>query len=401
MSEKMIRRREGQQWVLDYLAKTAGMVQNFEDEKFELPKGVKSYKMISKLQGEDAAHREAIARAAEEAGHRETALELYVLASESYRKAQHVIFEDDHPQKLKMYEGLTHCYDRVIDLANYPIERVEVPFEGQQIQILLHLLPDKRKAPCVLYIPGMDQTKEFYPYVLQNDMHRRGMHGCVMDGPGQGMSNIRKIRVTADNYERAAKAVVDYLVTRPEIDSEKIGVFGISMGSFWAPRLAAYDSRIGACAAASAVFAEKEFIFEISSPRFKQVFMYMAGIQEEDEFDSMAKGMTLRGYAPKIKCPTLLASGEFDPLSPIQYALEFFRELGGPKELWVLENEFHRVWAMQGLAGLDLNPFAVDWIRDALEGKLSPRHNKTVYVRQKAGKGVWGEPLPDDYPGRW
>ena len=82
MSERTKRRRDGQQWILDYLCKTAGMVQNFEDSKFELPPGTKSYKMISKLQGEDAARKEAVARALEAAGHRETALEVYVKAAE-------------------------------------------------------------------------------------------------------------------------------------------------------------------------------------------------------------------------------------------------------------------------------------------------------------------------------
>ncbi len=401
VSERGKRSRDGQQWILDYLCKTAGMVQNFEDNKFELPPGTKNYKMISKLQGEDAARKEAVAHALEAAGHAETALEVYVKAAESYRKGQHTIFEDDHPQKLKLYDGMVRCYDRVMALADYPIERIDVPFEGQNIQIILHLLPDRRKAPCILYIPGMDQTKEFYPYAYQNDMLRRGMHGCAMDGPGQGICNIRKIRVTADNYERAVKAVIDVLVKRPEIDADKIGVFGISMGSFWAPRAAGYDSRIKACAGASATFANKDHIFNVSSPRFKQVFMYMAGISDEREFDKMAEAMTLAGFGRKIQCPTLMATGEFDPLSPVEEALAIFNEMSCPKELWILENEFHRVWAMEGLGGLDLNPFAIDWLRDALDGKITADHNKTVYIRQKSGRAVFDDPLPADHPGRW
>ena len=401
MSMKLTRHRDGQQWILDYVLKTTGMVQNFEDEKFELPRGAKNYKMISKLLGEEAVHREAIAKEVEAAGHRETALELYIKAAESFRKGQHVIFDDGHPQKTKLYKGLVRCYDRVMALADYPIERIDIPFEGKEIQILLHLLPDRRKAPCIIYIPGMDQTKEFYPYVLQNDFLRRGMHACAMDGPGQGISNMRKVRVTADNYERAAKAVVDYLVRRPEIEAEMMGAFGISMGSFWAPRLAALDPRIKACAAASATLAEKKHIFNQSSPRFKQVFMYMAGIADEDAFDSMADQMVLKGYGSRIHCPTLLVTGEFDPLSPVEAGLELYSDLAGPKELWVIENEFHRVWAMEGLGGLDLNPYAVDWLRDALEGKLHAGHQKTVYVRQKLGRGPFDGPLPEDYPGRW
>jgi pimeloyl-ACP methyl ester carboxylesterase len=401
VSKRQARKRDGQQWILDYLCKTAGMVQNFEDDKFELPPGTKNYRMISKLQGEDAARKEAVARALEQAGHRETALEAYVKASESYRKGQHVIFADDHPQKIKLHGGLLRCYDRIIALAEYPIERIEVPFEGQQIQIVLHLLPDRRKAPCILYIPGMDQTKEFYPYVLQNDMLRRGVHGCAMDGPGQGMSNLRKIRVTADNYERAVKAVIDVLVERPEIDADRIGIFGVSMGSFWAPRAAAFDSRIKACVGASANFADKNHIFNESSPRFKQMFMYMAGLADENEFDEMADAMTLVGHCETIRCPTLIATGEFDPLSPVEDALEVFGELTCAKELWILENEFHRVWGMEGLAGLDLNPFAVDWLRDALAGSIPADHNKIVYVRRKSGRAVFDASPPADYPGRW
>jgi cell division protein ZapA len=48
-------------------------------------------------------------------------------------------------------------------------ERVEVPFDdGKTISCLLHLLPDRRKAPCVIYVPGMDQTKEAFPKVVNN-----------------------------------------------------------------------------------------------------------------------------------------------------------------------------------------------------------------------------------------
>ena len=56
---------------------------------------------------------------------------------------------------------------------------------------------------------------------------------------------------------------------------------------------------------------------------------------------------------------------------------------------------------MEGLGSLDLNPFAVDWLRDALNGKFPQGHHKTVYVRQKSGSGPFDKPLPQDYPGRW
>jgi hypothetical protein len=115
----------------------------------------------------------------------------------------------------------------------------------------------------------------------------------------------------------------------------------------------------------------------------------------------MADAMTLVGRGGKIRCPTLIATGEFDPLSPVEEALAVFDELTCPKELWILENEFHRVWGIEGFAGLDLNPFAVDWLRDALAGRIPADHDKVVYIRQKSGQAVFDGSLPANYPGRW
>ena len=100
------------------------------------------------------------------------------------------------------------------------------------------------------------------------------------------------IRVTLGNYEKAGKAFIDYLVKRPEVDAEKIGLFGISMGSYWAPRIAAYDHRVKAVAAATACFGQKNWIFNESSPRFKQVihvaprvWMHHLELRSVDEVD--------------------------------------------------------------------------------------------------------------------
>ena len=77
----------------------------------------------------------------------------------------------------------------------------------------------------VIAIPGCDVTKEFYPDPAVVHAHQRGMHLLVMDGPGQGASNLRNVKLTHDNYQRALMAVVDYLQTRDEIDGDAITVY--------------------------------------------------------------------------------------------------------------------------------------------------------------------------------
>jgi len=112
--------------------------------------------------------------------------------------------------------------DRRSKLAEYPIERVEVPFDnGTTISCPLHLLPDRRKAPCVLDVPGMDQSKEVFPKASHNIALSRGFHIIAIDGPGQGNSNMQKIHLVGLNYEPAGAAVISYLETRKEIDKDK------------------------------------------------------------------------------------------------------------------------------------------------------------------------------------
>ncbi len=364
--------RDNQQWMLDLALNMRGRVQNFERDEWETPKRAHNYRMLPKMWRESAEHHEALATAAHASGNQATAFEHYDKAIEAYRMAQHPIFYDDNPVKLALYRKLCDMVDRRSDVSPYPIERVEVPFDdGTTISCLLHLLPDhllpdNGKAPVVIYVPGMDQTKEVFPKGVNNLAIARGMHMISMDGPGQGSSNIQKIRAVGDNYERAGAAVIDYLETRPEVDADRIGVYGVSMGSYWSMRLASYDHRPAALASAVACFNPNNTIFTQSSPRFKQVFMYMAGMTDEDEFDEMARGMTVKGYSDKVQCPTLLVTGEFDPLCPLEDAIEVFEDLTARKEMWVFENQFHPLWHLENVGGLDCHHYILDWLRKAL-----------------------------------
>ncbi len=48
--------------------------------------------------------------------------------------------------------------------------------------------------------------------------------------------------------ERVSKAVIDYLITRPDVDPERIGLHGSSMGGYSGPRCATVEKRIKAVA---------------------------------------------------------------------------------------------------------------------------------------------------------
>ena len=388
--KKLRTKRDDQQWMLDLALNMRGRVQNFERDDWETPSRAHNYRMLPKQWRLQAEHDERLGRQAQSQGFDATACQHYDHAIEAYRMAQHPIFYDDNPIKLDLYRRLSDAVDRRSEVAPYPVERVEVPFDdGKTISCLLHLLPDRRKAPCVIYVPGMDQTKEAFPKVVGNPAIARGMHILSMDGPGQGHSNIQKIRAVGDNYERAGAAVIDYLQTRPEVDDDKIGVYGVSMGSYWSLRLASYDHRMAALASGVACFNPNNTIFTQSSPRFKQQFMYMAGMDDEGEFDEMAEKMTVKGYVDKITCSTLLVTGEFDPLCPLEDAVEVYEDLTTRKEMWVVEDQFHPLWGIPNLGKLDCHHYIIDWLsRALLQNKTND--GRIAFVATK-GDGPFGD----------
>jgi pimeloyl-ACP methyl ester carboxylesterase len=408
MSMKLERRRDNQQWIYDYLVKATGRVVSFGQDARQLPPEVKSYEMIPRVLEKHARHTEAMARAAEQAGHGLTAAELYWNACELYREAQHSIFEDGNREKIYLHGKLLECYGRMMPHADHPIERVEIPFEGNFIQGVFHRVAGASKSPAVLHLPGMDQTKEsrldplHHPYVM------RGFNCLQIDGPGQGTSNIRRIWLTEDNYPRAARAALDWLCARPEVDADGLVVSGYSFGSHWAMALASMDARVKAIATAAATYGPKRALFEQGSPRSKQVGMYMANIHDEDAFDAFASRLVIDRYVPGVRCPGLYCAGEYDDIGPLRDVVEVYRRVPGPKELWVVENGFHNPIGIPNFGGTGFFGMLADWLADALAGRKPAGMDRVVVIPVRGGAGPYTEPaggvfLPEragqDYPG--
>jgi len=320
---------------------------------------------------------EQIAREAEEKGYYVTAGEAYLRAALYYGRGQWSITEEENQRKIELHAKCIMCYKKMAEYCEYKIERVEIPVGDKFIVGNLHLPNTEEKVPAILFCPGMDMIKEEYPYPFNNHALKRGAAVLSIDGPGQGESNIRNIKVTLKNYDEAGKSAVNYLVSRPEIDADRLGIFGVSMGSYWAPRIAAIDDRLKGCVAALGCYLSKDLIFKCAQPGFRKNYMYMSGIYNDDEFDEMAEQMTLENIAPNIKIPTLLSVGEWDELNPIEHSKKFFELLGGPKELWVWEDEFHPC----GGVAHEAYPAAIDWLLAAVNGKIDPNLKEDKFIK--------------------
>jgi alpha-beta hydrolase superfamily lysophospholipase len=106
----------------------------------------------------------------------------------------------------------------------------------------------------VIFYDGLDVTKEILYGIIGDQFSRRGIACLVIDTPGTGEPlRLRGVASRAD-YEVPTAAIVDYLQTRRDIDPDRIGLLGISLGGYYAPRGAAFEKRITACVAWGAMW---------------------------------------------------------------------------------------------------------------------------------------------------
>ncbi|MBI2880222.1 MAG: alpha/beta hydrolase [Candidatus Tectomicrobia bacterium] len=384
--EKIMRRWKEQRWILDNIIRTVGVdwdqgrtsrLVGFAGPKASwdaqlIRQRVKRFADIAREFAKAARLRQERAEKAEAEGHAVLARENYFIAAQLYCNAHWPLFEDDSPKHIEFQELQDYCFGKYIRYAPHPIERVEIPFEGRSLSALLHLPASGRPPyPAVLIVPGMDMVKENSP-MYGDPLLERGLAFLMIDGPGQGASNVRKIRVTADNYAEAGVNAVNYLCSRKDIDASRLGLAGVSMGTYWGFRVAAAETRLKACAFMLPCWESgMDTIFNMASPTFKLNYMYMAGYSDEASFDRFMETLSLEGLEEKISCPVMLITGEDEDLSPMDVTLKVFGRIRQPRKLVMFEGSKHSIEA----------PYvdhAADWLADWLAGK-KPRAEK-VYV---------------------
>lgn len=382
-------RGRSQRWVLDTLLGMGGwdvlhpeaqgffeeLVYNHADAARVFAQ-VKSGVMFPKAWSLTAAELKRKGEHYEKRGLSRAARDLYARAAVCYGRAQYSYYRDDE-RKRRFHAKMVECYRRVMDLNPTPIERVEIPFEGKTLYAVLHLPARSGKFPAVILGPGMDMFKEDWHNIAQTYYKERGLACLAIDGPGQGESLLNGLKVDVTNYERAGSAFIDYLAKQPEIDADKIGLFGVSMGSYWGTRIAAHDPRLRACATGLGCYGTMEVIFNQAQPNFRANFMYMAGYTDEARFDAeILQHMHLSDMSPRVRCPYLMAHGEFDELTPLEDALATYELVKAPKELWVFDWEFH---PMGGVAA-EFIAAAADWVVEMLNGNYGPGMDNRYFI---------------------
>jgi 2,6-dihydroxypseudooxynicotine hydrolase len=152
-------------------------------------------------------------------------------------------------------------------------------------------------------------------------------------------------------------------VAEPGLDAGRIGVWGVSLGGYYSPRVASGDDRVQACVALAGPFTFADG-WDSRPVLTQEAFRVRSKSPDMASARAAAAELSMEGRAELIRCPLLAVTGKRDRLIPWEHSARLVKEASGPAELLLLEEGNH--------GGANLAPFhrylTADWVAEQLGG---------------------------------
>jgi fermentation-respiration switch protein FrsA (DUF1100 family) len=246
----------------------------------------------------------------------------YLLAAERMQSR-------DYAPRWQAYNDGLKYFRKGMELQGAPVEFVQIPYEDSYFTALF--VPAQGvdgPAPCVVSCNGLDSMKEQIYGAGNPEANRvRGVATLVVDQPGTGEALRNLGHVGRYDAEAWGSAAYDYLLTRDDVDHDRIGMFGLSLGGYYAPRVASMDTRYKLCCVMGANHNWGEMQVrrlkregDNPVPHYWDHVMWVFGKDTMDDFMDWAPNMDLTPEIANMECPCFIMHGSRDRQIPVEYA---------------------------------------------------------------------------------
>ncbi len=314
-------------------------------------------------------------------GHRISARDAYLRASNYYRTAEFLLIEPDDPRIQTTIDLSKDCFRKAVPLFPFVVDPLEIPYEGTILPGYFYHAPkehinhknkqydskndnqenDEEKVmdsnettigtyPTLLVHGGFDSTLEELYSSAAAPALERGYNCLTFEGPGQG-NVIRKQKIPFRyDWEKVVTPALEFMISKKKefsIDTKRIALMGISMGGYLAARAVAFEPRISAVILYNGVYdgydaiksgfpdslleaieeGNSEFVNTIltnlmetdSNVKFNMKHgMWTTGTNSPYELIIGSKKFSTKDILKNIKSPTLVLEGEKDDSFPGQ-----------------------------------------------------------------------------------
>lgn len=178
-------------------------------------------------------------------GHKVSARDQFQRASYYYRTSLLGMLPDD-PRLKETARKSRSLLKKAGELFDPPMEYVEIPFEGTVLPGFFRKAAAGTKPVKTLIMIGGGETfaEDLFFYVAPQT-HDRGYNFMTVDLPGQGLLPLEGKPFRHD-MNVPMKAVVDYALSRPDVDPQRLAVYGYSGAGGFVSQAAMHDERIKA-----------------------------------------------------------------------------------------------------------------------------------------------------------
>lgn len=298
-----------------------------------------------------------LAEAAARVGSERTAGEAFLRAAVSYHFSKFVWVLEPERNAANTRAAVRALSDAHVRL-DATAERIEASLpDGGAVVANLRRPAGDGPAPVVVLIPGLDSTKEEF-FHWEGVFLARGMATLSLDGPGQGETGL-SLPIRPD-YEVAVTAILDAVAGRAELDLDRVGAAGVSLGGYYVVRAAAFEPRIRALAGISGPYdfgAEWEQMPAVT----RETVIHHTASDGPEQARHRAAELTLDGVAERVAQPCLVVTARRDRVIGWEQTRRIAQ--AAPNAEWVLYEDGTHVC---NNIPFKYRPLVADWMRARL-----------------------------------
>ena len=229
-------------------------------------------------------------------------------------------------------------------LADYPNLRAEAVTVQSRTGIALagRFFPGRSRTTIILSHGYGDDQNQMLPWA--DFLNRAGYSVFTYDMRSRGGSGGDAITVGALEQEDLL-SVIDYVAARPDVDRDKIGALGVSLGGSVTILAAARDPRIKAvvddCGFADASgVVDTAFTYFLGLPAFPfaPVTVKIAEWRTGQRISRVRPVDVIGRISPR---PIFIIHGLADPAIPPVHSERNFAAAGEPKQVWYVPGAWH------------------------------------------------------------
>ena len=257
-------------------------------------------------------------------------------AATYYHFAQ-FLFVHDRPRQRDAHARAVDALRRALVHLDPPGAVLGVPLGDHHLVGVLRTPAGPGPHPVVMLIAGLDSAKEEFRLVEESFLSR-GMGTFAFDGPGQG-ELAEDLPIRAD-WEDVGRAVFGALAARPDIDPQRIGVWGVSLGGYYAARVAGAGLDLRGTISLSGPY-DFAAAWPRLNPLTRRAFEAHSHATSADDARRRAGSLTLEGRTASITGPLLVIAGQRDQLFDWRDGERLAREASGDAALCILADGNH------------------------------------------------------------